>query len=132
MSATIERLRAASRFAVDDAAESVGRPPVLAFYFIVGDLDDVRDAQRVRRFCEEYGICCALHSYLEDEATESLCDFMDDDADHVLASDRLCQSWRAVRPAYDRDDDGITEWEILQAIRTAAANSYRFQPHQPK
>lgn len=132
MSATIESLRAASRFAVDDASEAVGRPPVLAFYFIVGDLDDVRDAQRIHRFCCEYGVCCALHSYIEDEATESLCDFMDDDADHALASDQLFQTWRAVRPAYDRDADGITEWEILQAIRTAAANSYRSMPHQTK
>lgn len=106
MSVPIERLRDAVRFAVDDASEAVGRPPVLAFYFIVGNLDDVRDAQRIRRFCCEYGVCCALHSYLEDEATESLCDFM--------------------------DDEGITEWEILQAIRTAAANSYRTMPHQTK
>ena len=102
----------------------VGRKTVLAFYFIVGDLDDGRGAQRVRRFCGEYGICCALHSYIEDEATTSLCEFMDDDADHAVASDKLFQSWRAVRPAYDRDDDGITEWEILQAIRTAAANTF--------
>lgn len=128
MTATIERLRAASRFAVDDASEAVGRPPILSFHFIVDDPLDVRDAQRVRRLCGEYGICCALHSYIEDEATESLCDFMDDDADHAVASDKLFQSWRAVRPAYDRDDDGITEREILQAIRTAASNSYR----QPK
>lgn len=124
MSAPIERLRDAVRFVVDDASEAVGRTPVLAFYFIVGNLDDVRDAQRIRRFCCEYGVCCALHSYLEDEATESLCDFMDDDADHALASDKLFQSWRAVRPSYDMDDDGITEWEILQAIRTAAANTF--------
>lgn len=128
MTAPIERLRAASRFAVDDASEAVGRPPILSFHFIVDDPLDVRDAQRVRRLCGEYGICCALHSYIEDEATESLCDFMDDDADHAVASDKLFQSWRAVRPAYDRDDDGITEREILQAIRTAASNSYR----QPK
>ena len=128
----IESLRAAARIIVDDVTEAAGRPPILSFHFIVDDPLDVRDAQRVRRFCCEYGVCCALHSYLEDEAATSLCEFMDDDADHAVASDKLFQSWRAVRPAYDRDDDGITEWEILQAIRTAAANSYRFQPRQPK
>lgn len=124
----IESLRAAARFIVDDVTEAAGRPPILSFHFIVDDPLDVRDAQRVRRFCGEYGICCALHSYIKDEATESLCDFMGDDADHALASDQLFQTWRAVRRAYDRDADGITEWEILQAIRTAASNSYR----QPK
>ena len=120
----IESLRAATRFIVDDVTEAVGARRFLRSTSSSATSTTCGTRRGSAGSVGEYGICCALHSYIEDEATTSLCEFMDDDADHAVASDKLFQSWRAVRPAYDRDDDGITEWEILQAIRTAAANTF--------
>lgn len=125
MSAPIERLRDATRFAVDDAAESVGRPPVLAFYFVVDDADDIVAARRIDEACAKYGVCCALHPHMRDEEPTEI----ERDGDLIVGSVRLPSDWKIAHVGITRPGP-VDEETILEIIRHATINALQKEKQQ--